>query len=67
MTTTYVNNDLLPLIYQAMDAFKAEDLVTCSALRAKINTKLRNRGQDPLQFWTDFKNLAERYYHTSAA
>ena len=39
------NNDLLPLIQQAYDAFRVGDTVKASAFRAKLNICLKQRGQ----------------------
>ena len=46
------NEDLIPLIKQALEFFKAGD-IRYSAMRAKINIRLKNRGYDPKQFWAD--------------
>ena len=53
------NNDLLPLIQQAYDAFSVGDTVKASAFRAKLNIRLKQRGQSPAQFWADFQKAAE--------
>ena len=50
--------DLIPLINRALDAVREGD-VKASALRAKINIKLKKRGYDPKQFWTDFMEAGE--------
>lgn len=59
--TTYTNDDLFPLISQAIDAFKAGDRLKTSALRAKVNIRLRKRGEDPMEFWTNFLQAAQTY------
>ena len=43
MTNTR-NDDLIPLIGEAYEAFAKGDRVKASAFRAKINIKLRKRG-----------------------
>ena len=53
------NEALLPLIQQAYDAFSVGDSAKASAFRAKINTRLRNSGQSPEQFWADFQKAAQ--------
>ena len=64
MTTTYKNDDLVPLIQEAYAAFSTGDTVKASAFRAKINIRLRRRGEDPLNFWKTFGEAAE-YYATT--
>ncbi len=64
MTTIYSNTDLLPLIELAYQAFTEGDRLKASALRAKINIKLRKRGNDPMEFWKSFQEAAE-YYATT--
>ena len=53
------NEALLPLIQQAYDAFSIGDTAKASAFRAKINIRLRKRGEDPMEFWTNFQKAAE--------
>lgn len=62
--TTYKNDDLFFLINEAHSAFSAGDKLKVSALRAKINIKLRKRGHDPMDFWKTFGEAAE-YYATT--
>ena len=57
--TTYRNDDLVPLIEEAYAAFSAGDSVKASAFRAKINIRLRKRGEDPSTFWRTFQQAAE--------
>ena len=52
------NEDLIPLIKQALDFHKAGD-VRASAVRAKINIRLKKRGYDPKTFWGDFIKAGE--------
>ena len=59
MTTTYRNDDLLPLIEEVYAAFSSGDRVKASAFRAKINIRLRKRGEDPSTFWQTFQQAAE--------
>ena len=53
------NEDLLPLVKLAYDAFSSGDTVKASAFRAKINIRLSKRGEDPMQFWADFQKAVE--------
>ena len=53
------NEDLLPLVKLAYDAFSSGNTVKASAFRAKINNRLRKRGEDPMEFWTNFQKAAE--------
>ncbi|MAC71295.1 MAG: hypothetical protein CMP84_13980 [Gammaproteobacteria bacterium] len=64
MTTNYSNTDLVSLIEQAHQAFTEGDKLKASALRAKINIKLRKRGDDPMEFWSNFQQAAEYYQST---
>jgi len=57
----FINDDLAPIISKAIDAHNAGDRVKASALRAKVNIKLRKRGFDPMEFWTTFQEAAETY------
>ena len=52
------NEDLIPLIKQALDFHKAGD-VRASAIRAKINIRLEKRGYDPKTFWGEFIKAGE--------
>ena len=61
------NNDLFPLIEEAYDAFRVGDRMKASAFRAKINTRLRARGESPAQFWSDFQSALEVYHCRSSA
>ena len=54
MTTTYKNDDLFHLINEAHQAFSSGSKLKASALRAKINIKLRKRGHEPAEFWKSF-------------
>ena len=53
------NEDLIPLVKLAYEAFSSGNTVKASAFRSKINIRLRNRGEDPMKFWTDFQKAAE--------
>ena len=59
MSTTYRNDDLFHLINEAHQAFSQGDRVKASAFRAKINIRLRKRGEDPMEFWKTFIEAAE--------
>tara|TARA_B100001059_G_scaffold191557_1_gene194752 strand:+ start:278 stop:481 length:204 start_codon:yes stop_codon:yes gene_type:complete len=64
MTTTYKNDDLFHLINEAHQAFSSGSKLKASALRAKINIKLRKRGHEPAEFWKSFQQAAEFYATT---
>ena len=53
------NEDLLPLVKLAYEAFSSGNTVKASAFRAKINIRLRKRGEDPMEFWANFQKAAE--------
>ena len=58
------NKDLFDLINECHAAFSNGENLKFSALRAKINIKLKKRGHDPMTFWATFKDAAE-YYHST--
>ena len=58
MTSTR-NDDLIPLIGEAYEAFAKGDRVKASAFRAKINITLRKRGDTPEEFWEGLKLTME--------
>ena len=53
------NEDLLPLVKLAYEAFSSGDTVKASAFQAKIDICLKQRGEDPMQFWANFQKAAE--------
>ena len=55
------NNDLLPLIQQAYEAFSVGDTVKASAFRAKLDICIKQRGQSPVEFLADFQRAAELF------
>ena len=61
MTFQARNEDLLPLVKLAYEAFSSGDTVKASAFRAKINIRLEKRGESPMEFWTNFQKAAELY------
>lgn len=54
------NDDLIPLINKALAFHKAGD-VRASAMRAKINIRLKKRGYDPMTFWSDLGKAAAEF------
>ena len=61
MTSTR-NDDLIPLIGEAYEAFAKGDRVKASAFRAKINIKLKKRGDDPQMFWKTLQHAMEQFH-----
>ena len=57
--TNPINNDLAPIIHEAIAAYRVGNKVKASALRAKVNIKLRKRGFEPLEFWGTFLEAAQ--------
>lgn len=58
-TLSAINNDLAPIIGEAIEAHRAGDNLKASALRARVNIKLRKRGFDPMEFWGTFLEAAQ--------